>query len=365
MGKTKPKKKTAKPGHKEVAEADVNPHCNIYVGNLPSEDFSEGALRQLFDRCGHIADAKLVSTAKHTFGFVEFSTVSEAELAIETMNGESGMLVKFAKNTSNECSGAPTSVPQPATAVIDKEDDDEKDGEQERQEDEESEEAICKEEHESEFASVPELSAAEARSAAARDYPNPVESLQALVQRATRATSTLDYITYIIDEDEFGIEYVGRVEVRAVGRLLCHSGEPKQSKKDAKVSAARCAMRDLTLHRLLPPLPARPKESKSVRTVVSDDESEVEKEELSKPIKPVGSTKTPQVSAAKQKQLEKERRAAKRKAAAAVKAAALAEMMSKEDSSEEESEGDSESEEETSDEEVTSTEVDSEEDEDD
>jgi len=223
------------------------------------------------------------------------------------------------------------------------------------------------------------------------DNQNPVECLHQLVQRATGEASATDYITYKIEEDDLGIEYVCTVEVR-VASLGCHtsiSGKPHQNKKEAKLSAARVALHDPTLNRLLPPLAAKTREPNVGKTDSADEESqldtkavEVEERETAadmaqKDHEEVAETSVKDVAEASvkevavrsskksQQQLEKERKAAKRKAAKAAKAAALAalaQMSSEEESSEEED--DAEQEQDSEEEVESSTDVGSEEEED-
>jgi len=406
MGKAKGKKKPSQPTKKEVIEAEVLPHRTIYVGNLSSVDHTEERLNELFAACGQITEVKLVSTANHAFGFLEFATVAEAEVAVEKMNGESGMLVKFAKNTSSSTAVSPSMSPtQPLSDPI--EEADEVDEEEDEEEPEVSH--ACEKE---ESDAVAAITAAEARAAAAREYPNPVESLQVLVQRATRATSPADFITYIVEEDKWQrdeLKYTGTVEVLVFGCQTSHTGKPCGNKKEAKTSAARVALRDATLHRSLPPLPAKSRETKVAHEAGSDDEgleqdtvdpraeliAELEAmtkgtlrrravalkidedilekaddaddtkaafielileivlpEDCKEEQEEVVETFAPVLKKKNQQQLEKERKAAKRKAAKAAKAAAVVETSSEEEASEEE--------EQESEEDVESTDVDTE-----
>ena len=61
----------------------------LYVGNLPF-DTSEDQLHELFSAHGQVVSAKLItdmeSGRSRGFGFVEMSTVEEAQAAIEKMN---------------------------------------------------------------------------------------------------------------------------------------------------------------------------------------------------------------------------------------------------------------------------------------
>ena len=63
---------------------------NIYVGGLPYS-VADGELEDLFSAHGTVESAKVI-TDKYTnssrgFGFVEMSSVEEAEKAIEALNG--------------------------------------------------------------------------------------------------------------------------------------------------------------------------------------------------------------------------------------------------------------------------------------
>lgn len=63
---------------------------NIYVGNMPYS-MSEDDLRNLFGTYGNVSSARLV-TDRETgrakgFGFVEMGDASEAQAAIEAING--------------------------------------------------------------------------------------------------------------------------------------------------------------------------------------------------------------------------------------------------------------------------------------
>jgi cold-inducible RNA-binding protein len=62
----------------------------LYVGNL-AYSLTEGDLRELFGEAGAVADVKLISDRDtgrpRGFGFVEMSSESEAQKAIEVLNG--------------------------------------------------------------------------------------------------------------------------------------------------------------------------------------------------------------------------------------------------------------------------------------
>lgn len=64
---------------------------NIYVGNM-SYDTTEGDLRAAFEQYGSVSEARL-ATDKYTgkargFGFVEMANSSEANKAIDGLNGK-------------------------------------------------------------------------------------------------------------------------------------------------------------------------------------------------------------------------------------------------------------------------------------
>lgn len=63
---------------------------NIYIGNL-SYDVSDGTLNELFASHGNVVSAKVItdqeSGRSRGFGFVEMSSDSEAQGAIEALNG--------------------------------------------------------------------------------------------------------------------------------------------------------------------------------------------------------------------------------------------------------------------------------------
>ena len=64
---------------------------NIYIGNL-SHDVTDEDLRQAFESCGEIASANVIkdkfSGDSRGFGFVEMPDKTEAEAAINSMNGK-------------------------------------------------------------------------------------------------------------------------------------------------------------------------------------------------------------------------------------------------------------------------------------
>jgi RNA recognition motif-containing protein len=63
----------------------------LYVGNLPF-DFSEEDLNELFGQFGTVVSAKIVmdrySGRSRGFAFVEMSSRSEGQQAMETLNGK-------------------------------------------------------------------------------------------------------------------------------------------------------------------------------------------------------------------------------------------------------------------------------------
>jgi len=181
------------------------------------------------------------------------------------------------------------------------------------------------------------------RAAAARKYANAVDSLNTLVQLATRATSLCDHITYAFEESDMG-EFVGTVELKVPSGHKSHSGEPQANKKQAKTSAAQVALRDPEVHRLLPPLPVEVREPKAATAaglgeVQALDETTKEdtedREDTTEDAGPVLSKKKQQQLAAAELRAKK---IAGRKAAKAAKAAAALESSDEEEGSEEEQE---------------------------
>ncbi len=65
---------------------------NMYVGNL-SHEVSEGELRQAFEAFGQVTSVSIIkdrySGESRGFGFVEMSEKSEAQAAIQGLNGTS------------------------------------------------------------------------------------------------------------------------------------------------------------------------------------------------------------------------------------------------------------------------------------
>ncbi len=64
---------------------------NIYVGNL-SYSIKEDGLREIFEDFGEVSSAKIISDRESGrskgFGFVEMSNDTEANSAIESLNGK-------------------------------------------------------------------------------------------------------------------------------------------------------------------------------------------------------------------------------------------------------------------------------------
>ena len=63
----------------------------LYIGGLPYAT-TDDALNRLFSECGHVESARII-TDRETgrskgFGFVEMSSDSEADAAIEKFNGQ-------------------------------------------------------------------------------------------------------------------------------------------------------------------------------------------------------------------------------------------------------------------------------------
>ena len=65
---------------------------NIYVGNL-SRELTEDELRQAFEAFGQVTSVNIIkdrySGESRGFGFVEMATKSEAQAAINELNGKS------------------------------------------------------------------------------------------------------------------------------------------------------------------------------------------------------------------------------------------------------------------------------------
>lgn len=72
-------------------------HSNVFVGNL-DKGITEAALEQVFAPYGKLNSVAVMSKEEQTYGFAEFSTIVEAERAIQALSGRSGWLVRFANN---------------------------------------------------------------------------------------------------------------------------------------------------------------------------------------------------------------------------------------------------------------------------
>lgn len=73
-------------------------HTNVFVGNL-KEGLTDSQLEKVFKSYGVVDSCVVMNKGEDkTFGFVEFSTIAEAQAAIEGMNGQEGLVVKFSNN---------------------------------------------------------------------------------------------------------------------------------------------------------------------------------------------------------------------------------------------------------------------------
>jgi len=73
-------------------------HTNVFVGNL-NEGTTEEQLAKVFKAYGQVDSCVVMNkTTDKTYGFVEFSTIAEAQAAVAGLNGQSGLMVKFANN---------------------------------------------------------------------------------------------------------------------------------------------------------------------------------------------------------------------------------------------------------------------------
>lgn len=72
-------------------------HTNVFVGSL-MEGTTDQKLQQVFGIYGEVDSCVVMTKGDRTYGFVEFSTIPEAERAISVMNGQSGLTVRFANN---------------------------------------------------------------------------------------------------------------------------------------------------------------------------------------------------------------------------------------------------------------------------
>lgn len=65
-------------------------YTNVYIKNFP-DDFSEEALRDMFEKYGSITSHKVMSRddgKSRGFGFVAFDDPESAERAVEELNGK-------------------------------------------------------------------------------------------------------------------------------------------------------------------------------------------------------------------------------------------------------------------------------------
>merc|ERR1719247_337591 len=87
------------PYKEQVTASSPGAHPNVFIGNLPRH-MSEADLKTMFETCGTVVSCKVSmdpSTGKSKgSGFVKFSNAEEAAKAINTMNGQQSMSVKFA-----------------------------------------------------------------------------------------------------------------------------------------------------------------------------------------------------------------------------------------------------------------------------
>jgi len=328
MGAPK-KKKPGQAGAAKKIEPQIVPHRNLYVGNLAGMDMTQEKLSDLFKACGEVTKVQFVAVplppAKNPFGLVEFATVEDASSAIERLHGESGMLVKY-HNTLSDGTNAPKELPREAVV---EEQEEPKEGCTEEASGDEKPDVACA-----------ALVHPDPVGAARCNYPNPVENLQALVQKATREGSSIrDHLIYTVEEieEDFGA-LVATVELRLPAGCQTSRGEPKDTKKEATKSAAQVALRNPEVHRLLPPLPPKVREVKASKAEDSGDEEE--EEDLA------STACTEKISVKKQRQLQKEevraKRQAKRNAAKAIQAALAAEESDDNDDAEEEESEDGE-----------------------
>mmetsp|Transcript_45955 Transcript_45955/g.127553 ORF Transcript_45955/g.127553 Transcript_45955/m.127553 type:complete len:415 (-) Transcript_45955:168-1412(-) len=96
----------AVPKPRPGVESNPPPSNNLYVWNLPA-GFDDNFLIQLFSQVGNVLSVKAITDRR--YGFVRFSTVDEAQLAINSVNGleceGTRIAVKYA-NLSSKAAGA-------------------------------------------------------------------------------------------------------------------------------------------------------------------------------------------------------------------------------------------------------------------
>jgi RNA recognition motif-containing protein len=72
----------------------------VYVGNLPFNVKSQD-LREFFQKNGHVVSAQIIYNSQPTkpagYGFVTFYSKEEAEVAIETFNGQVNIFYPFTR----------------------------------------------------------------------------------------------------------------------------------------------------------------------------------------------------------------------------------------------------------------------------
>mmetsp|Transcript_13464 Transcript_13464/g.21224 ORF Transcript_13464/g.21224 Transcript_13464/m.21224 type:complete len:948 (+) Transcript_13464:94-2937(+) len=72
-------------------------HTNVFVGSL-KDGLTNAQLEKVFKSYGTVDSCVVMDKEGKTYGFVEFSTIAEAQAAIEGMNGQEGLVVKFSNN---------------------------------------------------------------------------------------------------------------------------------------------------------------------------------------------------------------------------------------------------------------------------
>eukprot|EP00448_Togula_jolla_P010438 CAMPEP_0170595868 /NCGR_PEP_ID=MMETSP0224-20130122/14797_1 /TAXON_ID=285029 /ORGANISM="Togula jolla, Strain CCCM 725" /LENGTH=724 /DNA_ID=CAMNT_0010920089 /DNA_START=120 /DNA_END=2294 /DNA_ORIENTATION=+ len=82
----------------------VNAHSNVFVGNLP-EDMTQENLERFFSPHGDVKSCVVMSKAGRTFGFVKFGSVAAATRAANALNGQGGLVVKFADHDMGSAGG--------------------------------------------------------------------------------------------------------------------------------------------------------------------------------------------------------------------------------------------------------------------
>mmetsp|Transcript_11998 Transcript_11998/g.19696 ORF Transcript_11998/g.19696 Transcript_11998/m.19696 type:complete len:945 (-) Transcript_11998:60-2894(-) len=72
-------------------------HTNIFVGSL-KDGLTSAQLEKVFKSYGTVDSCVVMGKEGKTYGFVEFSTIPEAQAAVDGMNGQEGLVVKFSNN---------------------------------------------------------------------------------------------------------------------------------------------------------------------------------------------------------------------------------------------------------------------------